>query len=306
MDAEERKKRFTYSERSNIDWHVHTTASDGQLTPTQIIRKAKRMGLEEIAITDHDSIDGVKEATAEGRKLGVKVVPGIELTCYENLRIGKKNVRVEIHMVGLDIDIKDKGLERLIQLAGKARVIRAKKIIQKLKKLGYSISWKRTRQLGRDVTGRPHIAYALLESKKNRDKMRNDYKLDHEPVRNDVFECLIGYGRLAYVEKMKFSVKQAISIIKATRGLAGLAHPGIESHRGFDIPFSKIREYKKCGLDAIEVYCSAHREKQIRKYSRIAKQLGLIATGGTDYHAFPFEKIELGVGRGNLKDYWKK
>ena len=286
------------------------TASDGRLTPKSIVKKAKENGLEEIAITDHDAIEGIAEAIKEGKKIGVKIIPGVELTCYENW--GKK--RVEIHIKGLDIDFKNKKLREVLKKAKLARINRAKLSIEKLRKLGYEISWKRVRALSKGAVGRPHVAAALMENEKNKDKLKRDFKLDREPIMHDIFSNLLSKGKSAYVEKMSISPKEAIKLIHRAGGLADLSHPGGEKTLTPNIGISKIREYKKYGLDAVEVYYAYHTEEQIRHFAKIAKKLDLVATGGTDYHGettrssekYQNKKNELGKGFGNLEKYWKK
>ena len=110
------KKRFYYTNRRNIDWHIHTTASDGRLTPTQIVVKAKNAGLEEIAITDHDAVSGIKEAKKTGKKLGIIIIPGVELTCYDKDK--------EVHIKGLNINPENPDILKLCVMARKYRVKR--------------------------------------------------------------------------------------------------------------------------------------------------------------------------------------
>ena len=261
------------------NWHVHTTASDGRTCPKEVVRKAKKSGLREIAITDHDTFDGIKEAAQEGKKLGINVIPGVELTCYEYW----DGRRVEIHIKGIGVDINNKTLKALVEKAAVDRKNRAKLIVEKLRKLGYNISWKEVKSFGKTLIARPHIAIAFLSNKQAVEKFKRRFWLNEVTFR-DIFNNLIGDGRPAYVEKMHLSPKKAISIIKNAGGIAEIAHPGGEKNVTPELTFDAIKRYKKYGLDSLEVYYPSHTRKQLKRFIEIAKKLNLKMTTGTDFH----------------------
>jgi hypothetical protein len=294
-------ERFDFKKRLKqgecVDWHVHTTYSDGVLTPTQVVRLAKKKGLREIAIADHDSVEGVGEAIREGRKIGVEVIPNIEMTAYDVIRSSER----EVHILGFGVDRGNPALKKVLRKCRARRAKRARLIVRKLRKLGYKISFSDVKALaGRGVIGRPHVAQALLQRRENRAKMRRDFKLKREPCFNDVFVFLIKHGKPAYVKKEVLAPKQVIRLISRAGGIPALAHPGFfegvpsERVKTKGVPERKITEYKKYGLKAMEVYYPHHSKKQTRFYARIARKLGLVATGGSDYHGIPEQGIKLG------------
>jgi len=292
------KERFSYTKRTAIDWHVHTTASDGRLSPTELVREAKKAGLVEIAITDHDAVSGIKEAKKAGKKLGVIIIPGIELTAYDG--------DIEAHVKGLNINPADKGILRLCRTAAEYRDKRAKIIVQRLNSLGYNVSWKRVLELKTDVIGRGQIIRAFMENENNLTLLKARYHINHLPNGKDVINYLISEGKPAYAKKAPLTIKEAIKAIHKAGGIAELSHPGGEKNITPEFSEKKIREYKDKGLDALEVYYGDHTLKQIKKYAKIAKSLDLIATGGTDFHAIPENKRKIGLGKINLSKFWKK
>lgn len=298
MISKELKDRFSYVNQKNIDWHVHTTASDGRLTPSKIVKEAKRSGLKEIAITDHDAVSGIKEAQKAGKKLGVTIIPGVELTCYDG--------DIEVHIKGLNIDPTNPGILKLCKMAAECRDERAKIIVQKLNRLGYNVSWERVLKLKTDVIGRGQIIRAFMENEDNLKKLQATYHIKHQPDGKDVINYLISEGKPAYAKKAPLTVVEAIKAINNAGGIVELSHPGGEKNITPEFSEKKIREYKKKGLEALEVYYGDHTLKQIKKYAKIAKKLNLIATGGTDFHAIPENKRKIGLGKNNLSRFWKK
>ncbi|MEM2974537.1 MAG: PHP domain-containing protein, partial [Candidatus Micrarchaeia archaeon] len=170
--CDNRKKSFSYSKRKGkVDWHLHTTASDGELSPVELARKAKvEWGLEEIAITDHDTIEGVREAILEGDRIGIKVIAGVELTSYD-IFDGEK---IELHIKGLDIDPNNRNLNKFLHEARKIRERRARLMVEKLKKFGYEISTNAVKNLAKGVLSRPHIATILMRSMKNKELLKKN------------------------------------------------------------------------------------------------------------------------------------
>ncbi|RBP36841.1 PHP domain-containing protein [Garciella nitratireducens] len=244
-----------------IDLHIHTTASDGIFTPKEIIHWAYKKNLKAIAITDHDTIDGLEEALEEGKKYNIEVIPGIEIsTNYNNL---------EIHILGYYIDYEDLSLHKWLSQIRISRYIRAKKIIEKLNNLGFKITMDEIINIvGTGTIGRPHIAKALINHNYVKDK-------------KEAFEKYLGKGKPAFVERYKITPIEAIKNILHHKGVPVLAHPGLINNNDFIF----IIEYLiNNGLQGLEVFHPKHNYDVEKKYYNIAKKYNLLITGGTDCH----------------------
>ncbi|ADL43009.1 PHP domain protein [Caldicellulosiruptor obsidiansis OB47] len=262
-----------------IDLHVHTTFSDGTFTPQEVVRFAKEKGLFAIAITDHDTTDGVKDAIEEGERLGLKVVSGVEISA---------DFEIEMHILGLFIDIDNKFLQQKLKMLEKFRKERNPQIIKKLRQMGYNISMEEVEKLALgEMIGRPHIAKVLVQK-------------GYFSTTKEVFEKLLGFGKPAYVKKEKLKPQEAIEAIKKAGGLAILAHPHkyLYLEEGSENVFLELKEY---GLDGIEVFHSDHNQIETSMLLEIAKKLDLAISGGSDFHGENKPEICIGVGKGNLK-----
>ena len=275
-----------------LDLHIHTVYSDGRLNPSEVVKRAKEHRIVAVAIADHDTIDGVDEALKEGRKQGVNVIPAIEITVDD-----KYLPDAEVHLLGINIDPESPAIRNISKIAKRRRELRGRRMIERLRSLGYEITFKDVQRLRKmqqnmmkvndeGVIARPHIAQALLSHKNNLLRMKKEFKLKHEPSMDDVFDYLIGDGCPAYVKKINMTVKEAISCIRKAGGLPVIAHPGLlENHsKRRKLSTSIIKRYKKLGIMGIEVYHPQHTKPQIKFYSSLAKSLGLIITGGSDFH----------------------
>lgn len=246
------------------DLHIHTTASDGRLSPADIVRQALQAGLSYIAITDHDTVDGLLQLKDRHEPIpsSLNIIPGIELSTDlpEN----------DVHILGYSIDILSPELHKQLDILITHRHDRAKQMIAKLDQLGYSITYQRVLELAGQATaiGRPHIAKALVEK-------------DFFPTISDVFIKLLDKNGPAYVPHYKLTPKQAIELIKKAGGLPVLAHPGLIGND--DIVLTTIQS----GICGLEVYHPTHTESQMQKYLAMAKEHQLIITGGSDFHAIP-------------------
>lgn len=246
------------SERRLVDLHVHTTASDGTLSPDDVVKEACRIGLAGVGITDHDTIDGLIPAMNAGTKLGIVVVPGVEI----NTDYGKE----ELHMLGYYIDPNSDYLRERLQQLRSARADRASKIIEKLDAIGVHISMDRVRELaGGGAIGRPHIARAIVEA-------------GYASSMNAAFGKYLVRDAPGYVPRYKLTPLEAIEIIHQSGGVAVLAHPGLSHHDEL------IPELARAGLEGIEVYHSEHTPLQSRHYLKVAERYNLIPTGGSDSH----------------------
>ena len=262
-----------------IDLHVHTTFSDGTFTPQEVVRFAKEKGLFAIAITDHDTTDGVKDAIEEGERLGLKVVSGVEISA---------DFEIEMHILGLFIDIDNEFLQQKLKMLEKFRKERNPQIIKKLRQMGYNISMEEVEKLALgEMIGRPHIAKVLVQK-------------GYFSTTKEVFEKLLGFGKPAYVKKEKLKPQEAIEAIKKAGGLAILAHPHkyLYLEEGSENVFLELKEY---GLDGIEVFHSDHNQIETSMLLEIAKKLDLAISGGSDFHGENKPEICIGVGKGNLK-----
>lgn len=248
--------------------HVHTTASDGVLTPKEAIDLAIKRNIDGIAITDHDTVKGIEEGIiyAKGKESFI-LIPGIELsTEYSN---------EEIHILGYKIDYKSEELLDKLNILKKSRVKRAEGIVERLKDLGYSISYEEVVQISGDgVVGRPHIAMALVNKKAVQDIP-------------EAFRKLLNKGCPAYIPRFKLSPSEAIDLIKRINGIPVLAHPGLISKPSF------IQDLIKLGIEGIEVYHPDHSHSQETVYLKIANAYNLMVTGGTDFH-YPHDDEDKG------------
>lgn len=241
-----------------FDLHAHTTASDGTFTPTELVEHARQRGLHGVGITDHDSTEGINEALVAGRRLAVEVVPGVEInTEYE----GK-----EVHILGYYFDTANLELQTLFHTLRTERVARMQRILMKLREIGIDINESEVRQeAGEGAIGRPHIARVLI---------RKGFAADIP----DAFGKFLAKGAAAYVERFKLSPGDAIQVIKNAGGVPILAHPGLVGKDAI------IEELIPQGLAGIEVSHPDHSQKDRERYKKIADDLQLIATGGSDFH----------------------
>lgn len=253
-----------FKQRKKIDLHMHTTASDGASSPKELVEKCAELGLEVIAVTDHDNTTAVEEVEKFGREMGVKVVPGIEISTYRG--------EAEYHILGYFVDPENDALLGLTEAILDSRVERTHKIIEKLTKMGYPLEFKDVKKYATGVSlGRPHVARAMVE------------KGYIEEI-GDAFtkEFIAGGGR-AYVEKKNVLPVEAIEVIVRAGGIPVVAHPYVISH-GDALDKKEIARLKDMGLKGVEVYQTKHNKKITKRYKKIAEELDLLITGGSDYH----------------------
>jgi hypothetical protein len=264
----------------SIDLHTHTTASDGSLTPSQLVRYAKKKGLTVIAVTDHDTVDGNAEAVAEGERQAITVVPGVEISVDYSPG--------SMHMLGFFIDIKNTGLSEKLRLLQDSRADRNPRIIQKLNTLGVNITYQEViAQSGGGQVGRPHIAQVLVQK-------------GYTQSVQEAFNRYLGKGAPAYSDKFRLEPADAISMITGAGGVPVLAHPFTLNCANTDELEGLVRQLASLGLAGMEVYYTEHSSKQVSVYESIARRHNLLITGGSDFHGANVEGIELGKGRGGL------
>jgi hypothetical protein len=246
-----------------IDLHVHSTFSDGSMSPAELLHYAHRLGLSALAITDHDTIEGVDEAMHTGGTLGVEVVSGLELSI--------KHGDTAVHLLGYLFEPSDKALLLALQRLQAARLERNEIILANLNRLGVAIEMQELAKVsGHGQSGRPHIAQILMQKHvvKNMD---------------EAFDRYLAKGGLAYAPRTVLQAKDAIKMIKNAGGLAILAHPQQLEKSGKDVG-AVISRLQEIGLDGIEVYYPTHSRQFKKKLLTIAKKLDLLITGGSDYH----------------------
>ncbi len=241
-----------------VDLHLHTTASDGQLRPVELVQLARKLHLNTIAITDHDTTDGLREAqqAAEGSPV---VVPGIELSAEEN--------EVDVHMLGYFVQPDDTAFQTALTRFRSDRLNRGQAMVEKLVALGKPIQWERVLALadGGSV-GRPHVARALLEA-------------GHVGSVNEAFDIYLRHGGPAYVSRKRMSPEEAVALIHAAGGVAVMAHPGL-------VPdyLPMLERLVSAGLDGVE-FNHPRNPPTVRENVRaVALKYHLILTGGSDFH----------------------
>lgn len=267
------------------DLHTHTTASDGKLTPKEMVDYAIEKGLKGIAITDHNTVDGVGEAIKYAKDKPIEVISGIEISCDCEEKVK------ELHIVGLFVDYANPEFERVKITNKKNGKKKAKEIIEKLKILNYEIDFLKLEK--KNKFGKPFIAELLLE------QYPNDFE-----NRKDVFNKLLGWEKPAMVWGEGFSLEEAIKIIHDAGGIAIIAHPG--QLREYDNYF--IEKFIKLGGDGIEVgneysYLEDGKERD-KKYRKIAKENNLLISCGTDFH-YKKEDNDLGYKVVNEEKFLK-
>jgi predicted metal-dependent phosphoesterase TrpH len=264
-----------------VDLHLHTTASDGVLSPSEAVRYANAKGLQAIAITDHDTIEGCEEGLAEGERIGFEVIPGIEISAEHSPG--------SMHILGFFLDIHHPFLNDRLRYLQKARAERNPRIVEKLNRLGIDITFEEVlKASGGGQVGRPHFANVLLEKKYVRSFQ-------------EAFDRFLKKGAPAYVDKFRFSSREALHFIDEAKGVAVLAHPNTLGASGYSELEKLILQLVKEGLKGIEVYYPEHSPTEVAQYQTIADRYSLLSTGGTDYHGMEKNGFDIGVGRGAMR-----
>ena len=240
-----------------VDLHMHSTASDGSRSPTDVVGAAKAAGLAAIALTDHDTVGGLEEAQVAGSALGVRIVNGVELSAVEG--------DAETHLLGLHL--RDAlVIERELGALRDMRERRGQQIVDKLIGLGVNVTFDDVlAQAGGGAVGRPHVARALVA-----DGWATDVR--------DAFDRYLGAGKPAYVAKDQLTMADAIATIHSAGGLAVLAHPGGAGTR------ERLTALMALGLDGVEVRHPGHSPSDTARLNALAGQLGLVVSGGSDWH----------------------
>lgn len=253
-----------------IDLHVHSDCSDGALPPAGVVEAAREVGLRVIALTDHDTVDGIDEAIAAGERLGVRVIPGVEI----NTDYGDR----EVHILGYLMDYHASDFLQTLKKQREGRLGRNRRIIEKLREMGLGITEEQVLAIAgpEAAPGRPHVARALMEK-------------GYVASIQEAFDKYLANGAPAYVPRHRFAPTEAVRMILAARGVPVLAHPGLVGGNGI------LPELVAAGLRGIEVFYPEHDAFLTEQLLKEARKRGLIATGGSDWHGGGFEgRAELG------------
>jgi hypothetical protein len=258
----------------SADLHIHTTFSDGSNKPEEIVDMANKNNITTIAISDHDTLDGINPALEHARDKDIEVIPAIEFSTFEG--------KAEIHILGYFIDHENELLREKVKKIFDSRKIRAQKMVELLNKQNVNITYEEVKDMASDdYIGRPHIAKLMV---------KRGYINEMKDAFTDQY---IGNGGKAYVEKYKLSPKEAIDLILKAGGIPVLAHPVFINH-GEAMDKEDIKALKDDGLLGIEVYHSKHHEKTKKTYKKIALELDLLITGGSDFHGDNSPGVHIG------------
>ncbi|GAB7021774.1 PHP domain-containing protein [Salidesulfovibrio brasiliensis] len=264
----------------SIDLHTHTTASDGTFTPTELVELAAEKGLEAVAVTDHDTVDGTAEAMRAGERVGVEVIPGCELSASSPRGAGW------LHIVGLFIQPDPTALLEAFAWLQEGRRQRNHEIAEKLQRLGINTSYERVAARATGTVGRPHFAQELLD-------------LGVVNSLDQAFSQWLGDRGKAYVPKRKLSPERALEVLKSVGATTVLAHPYILS-LGRNTLETLVKHLKDHGLDAIEVDYTEHNSEQRGYYRKLAEKYDLLESGGSDFHGNVKPLVRLGTGKGDV------
>lgn len=245
------------SGNQTVDLHAHTTASDGAATPTALVERARAAGLVAVALTDHDTVEGVAEARAAGARVGIAVIVGVELSATDRDQ--------EVHVLGLHLE-DTRPLEPLLADLRGARWRRANAMVGALRALGVPLSLDAVlAEAGTGAVGRPHVARALIAGGWVRDQ-------------RDAFDRYLGAGRPANIAKQRLPLAAAIGIVHAAGGVAVWAHPGRDGTR------ARLEALQAEGLDGVEVRHPGHSAEDMARLGALADHLQLVPSGGSDWH----------------------
>ena len=260
---------------NKIDLHTHTTASDGTLTPTELVAHARELGLSAVAITDHDTMNGVAEAQTAGERLGVEVIPGMEIsTDYRG---------EDTHVLGYGMDINAPALREVLDWVIEDRRRRNEKIAERMHRDGIDVSLEELEAQNPGATiGRPHFARVLVAQ-------------GIAGSVPDAFARFLSTGKRYYLPRTYIPMKDAIKVIQTCGGTAVLAHP-LQYGYSEDELHTLVRSAAEAGMSGMEIYYTGYTAEQIARLSALAAEFDLFATGGSDFHGANKPDIELGRG----------
>jgi 3',5'-nucleoside bisphosphate phosphatase len=261
--------------KQNFDLHSHSNTSDGSFSPTELVEYASKNNIMTLAVTDHDTVNGVDEAVEAGEKFGVTVIAGVEISI--DFDPGT------MHICGYNIDINNKNLNDKLGIVQHARKNRNNVIVEKLNAAGLDITLDEIKKVaGPDQVGRPHFARVMMEK-------------GYVTSVQEAFDKYLAKGSPCYVDRVRLSINDAVEMIKGAGGKAVLAHPiqlKLESDEAYK---SKFAELKDIGIEGVEAFSSYHNEEENQKFKAMADELDLMVTGGSDFHGKTKPHVNLGV-----------
>lgn len=253
---------------ARLDLHLHSTASDGSDLPVDVAAHAAREGVDVIALTDHDAIDGIPALRERAEAAGIRVITGVELSVNEQ--------GIDVHVLAYGFDTEEPGMVAALARWRAGRHERARKILARLKGVGIRIPIEDIEAIADGgAIGRPHVAEALLQE-------------GYVESLNEAFQRFLGHHAPAYVPKQTVSMEEAAAIVHEAGGVTVLAHPGTLNRDHL------IAGWAGRGLDGIEVWHTKHEATAVKRYTAIASQHGLLMTGGSDYHGARTPGVRIG------------
>ena len=262
-----------------IDLHSHSIFSDGSSTPEELVALAEQGGLTALALTDHDTTDGLTRFMAAGANSVVQTVAGIELSA----EFGE----VTFHILGYLFDPAHEELQIALKWVREGRTERNVQILEKLNRLGYNLTHDDVRKhAGDELVGRPHFAAALIEK-------------GHFKHKDKIFQQLLGKGKAAYAERRRLTPEACVEIIRKAGGVPVIAHPGQMKLTSRNLR-RLVKKLKEHGLGGLEVWHPIHQPHQMVSYLSICEDFDLVATGGSDFHGSLTPDLTLGRGFGDL------
>lgn len=261
------------------DLHAHTTASDGDLSPSELVQHAVEVGIGALGVTDHDTVAGIPEAVEAAARLGMALAPGVEVSAEFSPGT--------MHILGYYVDIENKPLQDALEKLRGGRDVRNAFILEKLNGLGIEITMEEVLAVaGEESVGRPHIAQVILNK-------------GYCATRQEVFDKYLAKGAAAYFDRIRFSPAESIELILNAGGVPVLAHP-VQLKLEDDALSGMVGELAGMGLKGIEIYYWNHTPQQTAFYCKLAEKYDLLVTGGSDFHGPSRSETRLGVGGGDL------
>lgn len=261
-----------------IDLHTHSVKSDGGMLPGEVVETAKNAGLSAISLTDHDVIDGVAEAMAKGRELGVEVIPGIELSA---------KFKTETHVLGYFIDLENPNFLEKLEEIKRVRMQRNYDTAENLQKIGFPVTVEDAMELAPNgIVGRAHFARVMA----NRGYVSSV---------KEAFDLYLANGKPGYSTLQLLTPRDAVELIKSAGGMAFLAHLHLTRLEGQEL-YDFVADLKDAGMDGIEGYYTEYTPEMEAEYQNLAKKMDLLISGGTDFHGAMKPHISIGKGLGNL------
>jgi len=279
------KKPLDSKPLGGIDLHIHSTASDGTCTPTEILQMAADIGLQAIAITDHDTLDGSRIALSGAIPENLRFITGVEISTQAPDGFP---IDGSLHILGYGVDVDHPALNDALNSLQQARDERVPKIVERLNRNGIDITMDQVlAHVGDGSAGRPHVALALIENGVAQDV-------------NDAFDRFLSKGQPGYVDKYRIPCRTALMLIREAGGVPVLAHPYLVPDDGPNDVMALVAALYDMGLMGIEAYYPHHTAADVLRYQGMADRFDLLITGGTDFHGDLIPDIRLGCGRGDL------